>query len=176
MRNPDLSNPARRAFLRTAPVVAVAGLALADTAMLSASAQSPTPSGDATFQVFRAKELDADIKALQASPGNKSLVDWKTCTVVLTTEDAKSAKEFEWHEHRDHIFHILDGSTVYQLGGTPKNGHSTRPGEWLAPESEGAETLTLNKGDILVIPRGTPHKRSTSGSVTFMLISPQGDA
>jgi len=30
------------------------------------------------------------------------------------------------------------------------------------------------QGDMLVIPRGTPHKRSTAGTVTFTLISPQG--
>ena len=34
--------------------------------------------------------------------------------MVLTTEKAKNSGEFEWHEHRDHIFQILDrgdGST-----------------------------------------------------------------
>jgi mannose-6-phosphate isomerase-like protein (cupin superfamily) len=36
--------------------------------------------------------------------------------------------------------------------------------------------LTLHKGDMLIIPRGTPHKRSTAGSVTFTLISPSGVA
>ena len=95
-----------------------------------------------------------------------------TCGIIYT-QKAKNAKEFEWHEGRDHVFHILDGSTVYELGGTPKNGHTTKPGEWLAPESEGAKTVTLSKGDILVIPRGTPHKRSTKESVTFLLISAQ---
>ena len=94
--------------------------------------------------------------------------------MVLTVEKAKSAKEFEWHEGRDHVLQILDGSTVYEVGGTPKNGRNIRPGEWLAPESEGATKMTLNKGDMLVIPRGTPHKRSTAGSVALMLISPMG--
>jgi mannose-6-phosphate isomerase-like protein (cupin superfamily) len=31
--------------------------------------------------------------------------------------------------------------------------------------------LMMGKGDILTIPRGTPHKRSTSGSVTLTLTS-----
>ena len=66
------------------------------------------------------------------------------------------------------------GKTVYELGGTPENGHSTKPGEWLAPTSQGAKTVTLKKGDVLVIPRNTPHKRSTVGSVTFYLISSSG--
>jgi mannose-6-phosphate isomerase-like protein (cupin superfamily) len=69
---------------------------------------------------------------------------------------------------------ILDGATVYEVGGKPKNGRNTKPGEWLAPEAEGATTLKLKKGDMLVIPRGTLHKRSTAESVTFFLISPMG--
>ena len=91
-------------------------------------------------------------------------------------ETAKSAKEFEWHEGRDHILLVLDGETVYQVGGTPKGAHSIGPGEWHAPEAVGATTLTLEKGDMLVIPRGTLHKRSTAGTATFMLISPQGSS
>jgi uncharacterized protein YjlB len=89
---------------------------------------------------------------------------------------AKSAKEFEWHEGRDHLLQILDGSTVYEVGGTPKDGRNTKPGEWLAPAAVGAATLTLKKGDMLVIPRGTLHRRSTAESVTFLLISPMGTA
>jgi uncharacterized protein YjlB len=32
----------------------------------------------------------------------------------------------------------------------------------------------MGKGDMLVLPRGTPHRRSTEDSVTFILISPYG--
>jgi mannose-6-phosphate isomerase-like protein (cupin superfamily) len=32
----------------------------------------------------------------------------------------------------------------------------------------------MKKGDMLTIPRNTPHRRSTEGSVTFILISAQG--
>jgi mannose-6-phosphate isomerase-like protein (cupin superfamily) len=101
-------------------------------------------------------------------------VQASTLTVVLTTEKTKSGAEFEWHEHRDHIFQILDGSTVYELGGTPKGAHSKAPGEWNSPESEGHQTVSLSKGDMLVVARGTPHRRITTGSVTLSLISPQG--
>src|ERR1035438_5502303 len=85
----------------------------------------------ATFQLFSAQSIQDDIKALQATPGNNNLIEAKTmpCTVVITTEVAKSAKEFEWHEGRDHVLQILDGTTVYEVGGTPKNGRNTKPGE-----------------------------------------------
>lgn len=178
MSNPVLDNPGRRWFLQAAPVAAAAGFAFADGSLFAASAaaQDSAAANGASFQLFTAATLDDDRKALDANPGNNNLVDDKTFVMMLTVEKAKSAKEFEWHEGRDHVFHILDGSTVYELGGTPKNGHSTKPGEWLAPESEGATRLTLNKGDVLVVRRGTPHRRTTADSVTLLLISPQGSA
>ena len=176
MKNEAVNDPGRRNFLRAVPAVAVGGLAIADGSLFAvrAAAEDAVNSGAAAFQVFSAQQIQDDIRALAASPGNNNLVQGKNFTVVLTTETAKSAKEFEWHEGRDHVLQILDGSTVYELGGTPKNAHSPKTGEWLAPESEGATTITLHKGDMLVIPRGAPHKRSTAATVTFTLISPQG--
>ena len=44
-------------------------------------------------------------------------------------------------------------------------------GEWHATGSTGSKSMILVKGDMLLIPRGTLHKRSTEDSVTFMLIS-----
>jgi mannose-6-phosphate isomerase-like protein (cupin superfamily) len=168
----------RRNFLRTAPLVAAASLPLTEkfllasnTALNNAEATTPQP-----FQLYAADKLSDAMKTLQAKPGNDSLFDSKALpfTIVMTTEEKKSAKEFEYHEGRDHILQILDGTTSYEVGGTPKNPRNTKPGEWLAPTSEGATSLTLHKGDMLVIPRGTPHKRSTEASVTLVLISTTG--
>ena len=172
----------RRNFLRTAPLAAAVTLSLTDKlASASDGGQSAGSAGSSVsqpFQVFTAEKLADAMKALQANPGNDNLYESKALplTIVLTTEEKKSAKEFEYHEGRDHIFLILEGTTKYELGGTPKGAHKTKPGEWLAPASDGATTLTLKKGDMLVIPRGTPHKRSTEGSVTLTLISTTGTA
>jgi quercetin dioxygenase-like cupin family protein len=160
----------RRNFLRTAPL-AVASLPLADKIAFAADgAQTTAPE---PFQVLPEEKLVDAVKTLRAKPGNDNLFTSKTLpfSIVLTIEEKKSGAEFEYHEGRDHIFHILEGSTSYQLGGTPKNPRNTKPGEWLAPASDGASTVTLHKGDVLIIPRGTPHKRSTEESVTFTLTS-----
>ena len=168
----------RRNFLRTAPLAAAVSLPLAEQLLYAAGTASgggqtaaPEP-----FQVFTSGKLAEAVKALHATPGNDNVFASKTLpfTIVMTTEEKKSAKEFEYHEGRDHIFQILEGTTVYELGGTPKDARNTKPGEWLAPASEGATSLTLHKGDMLVIPRGTPHKRSNEASVTFTLISIEG--
>ncbi len=173
-----LKNPDRREFLRAVPAGAAAGFTIANGSLFApvGHAQPQNAAGAASFQLFTAQQIQDDVRALQASPGDNNLLQGKNFKVALTVETAKSAKEFEWHEGRDHILLVLDGETVYQVGGTPKGAHSMGPGEWHALDAEGATTLTLKKGDMLVIPRRTLHKRSTAGSVTFYLISPQGTA
>ena len=162
----------RRTFLRSASLLAAA-LPFAELPLPAQSAAASQP-----FQLFTGAQLAEAAAKLKAKPGNDSLYAAPALpfTVVLTTEEKKSAKEFEWHEGRDHILQVLEGTTAYELGGTPQGAHNTKPGEWLAPSSAGAATFTLHKGDMLVIPRGTPHKRSTEGSVTFYLISTTGNA
>lgn len=165
----------RRRFLRVAPLAAAAGWALTDATLfaLPAAAQETAPAESSPYELIGGQQLADDVKAVDADPGNKTLYQCNTLTMVMTCEKAKAAKEFEWHESRDHIFHILEGDTTYELGGKPQNAHSPRPGEWLAPSSEGATTVAAKAGDVLVIRRGTPHRRITRESVTFVLISPQ---
>jgi quercetin dioxygenase-like cupin family protein len=178
MKNSAIKDPGRRSFLCAAPLAAAAGLALADTNLFAASAegQAGTWFVPNAFQMFTAESIAADGKALQAAPGTTSLVQNKNFTIVLTTETAKSAEEFEWHAGRDHILQILEGETIYEVGGTPQNARNVKPGEWLAPAREGGARIAMKKGDMLVLPRGTLHRRLTAGSVTLMLIAPMGSA
>ena len=186
------NNTSRRNFLRTAPVAAAVSLSLTDKLLLAAPAQAgPPPAASSPaavqagvdfataatpFKLFKSTDLDADQKGLQAKPGNNNLLMQTAgfpCAIVMTTEVHVSAKEFEWHEGRDHILQVLDGSTLYEVGGTPQGAHGGN-GEWHAPTSQGSKSILMGKGDMLVLPRGTPHKRSTEDSVTFILISPYG--
>ncbi len=173
-REPGDRERGRRWFLVSASAAAGLSIACETFNVPRAAAQAASNSPLSKFQSFTATGLHDDIAHLEANPGTNTLVNDITFTVALTVEKNKAAQEFEWHEVRDHVFQILDGSTVIEVGGTPKNARSTKPGEWLAPESEDAVKLTLNKGDMLVIPRGVPHRRTTIGTVTLMLISPQG--
>jgi len=166
----------RRNFLRTAPIAAAAGFTLTDSLMAMAQA---APGADVIaaaqpIKLFKASELADDMKALDAKPGDNRLYDSKSIPVqiILTAEKHKSAAEFEWHEGRDHIVQIIDGSTLYEVGGTP-TGTKVMPGvgEWHATGATGSKSILLVKGDVLLIPRGTLHKRSTEDSVTFLLIS-----
>lgn len=168
----------RRNFLLTAPLAAAVASPLTDTLLRASTvAQSgAVETGAASFQSFSAQEMESDLKAVQSSHGTKNLVTSPTSLMVINEETKKAGKEFEWHATRDHIFQVLDGETKYELGGTPKGAHETRPGEWLAPESEGAKIVILKKGDYLFVPRMTPHKRTTDDSVSLLLISAQTGA
>src|SRR5438270_9424642 len=168
-------NTSRRNFLRTAPIAAAAGITLADSmaALAQAAGMSAEQIAAAAqpYKLFTSNELDADMKALDQKPGDNRLYESKAIPVqiILTTEKHKSAAEFEWHEGRDHVLQIVDGSTTYEIGGTPKGVKQMGPGEWHATSSEGSKSIVLGKGDMLLIPRGTLHKRSTEDSVTFYL-------
>jgi quercetin dioxygenase-like cupin family protein len=175
MGKDETQDSSRRNFLRTATVAAAAGLTLGDAKLFAAPAEGQgTTTAPGSFKLYSAEALAEEWQGLDKAPANKTIVNTGTYSIILTVEKAKSSKEFEWHEGRDHVLQVLDGTTVYEVGGTPKNGHQTGPGEWLAPESEGATKMTLKKGDMLLIPRGTPHKRSTADSVRLILVSPMG--
>jgi quercetin dioxygenase-like cupin family protein len=170
----------RRSFLQKTPLLA-SSLPLADMLLFGtpmASAQAAEVARHGSFQLLTAQTMHEEIRALQSAPGNKNLLDAKglPVTMVLTSEEKKIAKEFEYHAGRDHIVQVLEGSTLYEVGGVPSNPRQVHPEEWLAPASEGATKIVLKQGDTLILPRGTPHKRSTEASVTLVLISTTGPA
>jgi mannose-6-phosphate isomerase-like protein (cupin superfamily) len=126
-----------------------------------------------SYQVFTAEDLESRLHKLATAPGNEDLASSNQLpmSITLTVERTKTAPEFEYHEHRDHVFQIVDGTTIYELGGTPSNARQVKPGEWLAPRSEGFRRVILKKGDVLMVPHSVPHRRITEQQVSFMLIS-----
>lgn len=179
MKKFDNANQNRRAFLRAIPAAA-AGLTISEFLPTVAAAQNAMPLAQQNayplskenFEIVTAQVLADDVKALESKPGTTRLYNDKNFVVDLWLEKESGPREFEYHDRRDHILTVLDGSTDYEIGGTPQQPHSIGPGEWLCPSTEGATNLTLKKGDTLVIRRGTPHRRTTTESVTFTIASP----
>jgi quercetin dioxygenase-like cupin family protein len=63
----------------------------------------------------------------------------------------------EIHANTTHIWYVLDGSATYVTGGTLIGGKVTKPGLTQGTRIEGGQTVQLTKGDVIVIPAGTPH-------------------
>jgi mannose-6-phosphate isomerase-like protein (cupin superfamily) len=55
------------------------------------------------------------------------------------------------------VIYVLGGSATFVTGGSAIDPHQIEPGEIRGREIQGGETLTLEKGDVIIVPAGTPH-------------------
>jgi len=63
----------------------------------------------------------------------------------------------EVHVQDADVIYVLDGSATFVTGGTAVEPHEVAPGEIRGREIQGGETRTLAKGDVIIVPAGTPH-------------------
>jgi glc operon protein GlcG len=63
----------------------------------------------------------------------------------------------EVHEQDADIIYVLDGSAVFVTGGEIVGGKTIAPGEIRGTDVKGGETRTISKGDVIIVPAGTPH-------------------
>ncbi len=68
-----------------------------------------------------------------------------------------AAGQVEVHDKETDTFYVLDGEATVVTGGTMIGGKVTRPAQQLGTSINGGETHHLVKGDVMVIPAGTPH-------------------
>ena len=77
----------------------------------------------------------------------------------------------EVHENETDIFYITQGSATFVTGGTILGGEMTGPGEIRGSGINGGVTRQLAKGDVIVIPAGTPHWfKDVDGPVTYYVV------
>jgi quercetin dioxygenase-like cupin family protein len=55
------------------------------------------------------------------------------------------------------IIHVLEGSATFVTGGTVENAKPTAPGEIRGTAIRGGDERRIAKGDVLIVPAGTPH-------------------
>jgi glc operon protein GlcG len=65
--------------------------------------------------------------------------------------------EAEVHEQETDIIYVLGGCATFVTGGTVLEGRRTGAGELRGSGIRDGETRKLSKGDVIVVPRGTPH-------------------
>ncbi|HEV3468285.1 MAG TPA: heme-binding protein [Pyrinomonadaceae bacterium] len=63
----------------------------------------------------------------------------------------------EVHELDTDIIYVLDGAATFVTGGAVVGGGETAPHEVRGASIEGGETRQLRRGDVITVPRGTPH-------------------
>ena len=90
--------------------------------------------------------------------------------VAVQHDEKKDAALAELHDESDDVYYVLEGSAQLTLGGSLENPKEQTPGEWRSEKIVGGQTFTITKGDLIVVPRGTPHQRINTKGKTFSLI------
>ena len=105
------------------------------------------PSGEVT-------ELDAARVAAAFAKG-APLVENEQFKIHASRRDAPG--EAEVHERDTDILYVLEGEATLVTGGRVVGGHTVAPDEIRGARIDGGERRALTKGEVVVVPNGTPH-------------------
>ena len=86
----------------------------------------------------------------------------------------EAAGQVEVHVKDTDIIYVLEGTTTFVTGGTMVGGKPTAQDEIRGSSVEGGETRTLTTGDVVIVPKGTPHWfKEVSGPVLYYVVKVQ---
>jgi uncharacterized protein GlcG (DUF336 family)/mannose-6-phosphate isomerase-like protein (cupin superfamily) len=133
----------------------------------------------------------AGAAALAASPAHADSVShWKSDEVTAAFVngavlfDGEGNRNYMVHaSHRDgagmaevhdldtDIIYVLDGSATFVTGGSVEDGRTTAPNEIRGLSIRNGEVRRISKGDVLIVPNGTPHWfKEVSGSLNYYVV------
>ena len=140
-----------------------------------ATAQTRTPSLPNRPVVVKTKQQIAQVmKSLEGQEGNKNediiAASGVQMRVAVFHDEKRENDLVEVHDGSDDIYYVLDGTATLLLGGTLVEPSETAPGEWRAKASTGGQKYEIRKGDLIVVPRGTPHQRTVTGKGFSMIL------
>ena len=67
------------------------------------------------------------------------------------------AGQVEVHDKETDVIYMIEGEATFVTGGTAVGLRSSRPGQSLGTDIKDGEAHHLTKGDVIVVPAGTPH-------------------
>ena len=153
-------------------------------AAVAASAQGHQPSTPIRPVLVKSKQSLADLEKKLAA--DKTDVASKNTTVtkvedliggagmetrVAVQHDTRRSGDLvELHDKSDDVYYVLKGEATLELGGTLVDAKEATPGEWRAKTVTGAQTVKIKEGDIVMVPRGTPHRRTVTGKGFSMIL------
>ena len=139
---------------------------------ITASAQRKPSEATRPVVVMPAQSL-SDLKE-KLKPGNKTeeLIDsaGMELRVAVQHENNRTGAMAELHDASDDVYYVLEGSATLVLGGKLDAPKEVEPGEWRSPKIIDGKTFEITKGDLVVVPRGTPHQRSTANKDFTMIL------
>jgi mannose-6-phosphate isomerase-like protein (cupin superfamily) len=98
---------------------------------------------------------------------------------LVATKDFNVAGSFrkvpgqvEVHARETDIFYVTDGEATLVVGGTVVGGKTTAPGQIRGTDIQGGQAQKLKKGDVVMIPAGTPHwfKELATPTISYLTV------
>jgi quercetin dioxygenase-like cupin family protein len=130
--------------------MAIIGVSLALIYRPTAQAQAAAPQEGSQAPYFAAADVE------KAFEKNAVIYEEKESFRVSASRREKPG-EAEVHAEMTDIFYVLDGTATFVTGGKVVEPRTASAGEIRGASIQGGETRTLGKGDVIVIPAGTPH-------------------
>jgi mannose-6-phosphate isomerase-like protein (cupin superfamily) len=154
----------------------LAAAAVGASAQVTASGSTRIVSGPSSpirpYVVTTAQSVDEAVRKLHPQNKVEELIggEGMELRVAIQHEADRAAAAAEIHDASDDVYYVLEGSAVLTLGGKLAEPKEVEPGEWRGPRIEGGQNFEVKKGDLVVVPRGTPHMRSTVGKDFAMIL------
>jgi mannose-6-phosphate isomerase-like protein (cupin superfamily) len=125
--------------------------------------------------VVKTKQQVADIyRGLEKQEGNKNAdvfpAPGTQMRVAIFHDEKRENDNFEVHDASDDIYYVLEGKATLMLGGTLSEAKEISPGEWRSKTASGGQQVNIQKGDLIVVPRGTVHQRTVTGKGFSMIL------
>lgn len=136
---------------------------------ITAAGQSPAPAAQRTpsnpmrpFVVMPAQSLSDLERKLQSENKAEDLIGGEGMQLRVAVQHDKSrpTAAAELHDASDDVYYVLEGTATLTLGGRLDSPHEIEPGEWRSPRINNGQVFQITKGDLIVVPRGTPHQRT----------------
>lgn len=124
-------------------------LAIAGAKALTSSSASTTAATNSAITYF-----DKD-KVAAAFAKGIPLIEVNNYKVHASRREAPGMAEI--HNLDTDIIYVLEGSATLVTGGTVVDGKTTALNEIRGKEISGGDTRKLIKGDVMIVPAGTPH-------------------
>jgi quercetin dioxygenase-like cupin family protein len=127
--------------------LSILAIGFASTASLFSAEPPPPPK-----EVVKIEHTDVEAAFAQGRPilSNNSYK-------IQAGRRVAAPGQVEVHEHDTDIFYVQEGTATFVTGGTVEESKTTGAGEIRGKAIVGGTKHTLQKGDMIVVPAGTPH-------------------
>ena len=102
------------------------------------------------------------------------LFDGKDANYMVHASRRDAAGQAEVHERDTDVIYVLDGSALFVTGGTVRDGKTTAASEIRGAAIDGGDSRRLAKGDVIIVPKGTPHWfKEVNAPLTYFVVKVQ---